>query len=272
MSVGSLMPIGKFARSCRLSVKALRHYDELGLLAPTFVDPKTGYRYYERGQAREAVMIGMLRSLDLPLAAIREALQADEASLGTIVAAETARIEAEIAGRQAALLSLRHIAARGSLVDTEIELVREPPRRLACLAVTTSWERLVPDTTGLIDTLVAEVGIAAEDMPGVIGAINAFNGDGSTIGVEAILEVGAGAAPALTTASVRDADGFTAARCVHVGPYETLGLAHHALHAWIQERGHEEEGPIWEFYVNDPAATPQEGLETVVLLPIRSGD
>ena len=55
-----LMPIGRFARSCRLSVKALRHYDELGLLEPALVDPQSGYRYYERAQARQAVMIGIL--------------------------------------------------------------------------------------------------------------------------------------------------------------------------------------------------------------------
>ena len=40
-----LLPIGRFARATRLSVKALRHYDELGLLRPAFVDPSSGYRY-----------------------------------------------------------------------------------------------------------------------------------------------------------------------------------------------------------------------------------
>lgn len=53
----NLMPIGRFAPSCRLSVKALRHYDRLGLLKPAFVDPQSKYRYYSRDQARDAVMI-----------------------------------------------------------------------------------------------------------------------------------------------------------------------------------------------------------------------
>ena len=55
---------------------------------------------------------------------------------------------------------------------------------------------------------------------------------------------------------------------VHTGPYETLGLAHHALHAWTQERGDEPAGPIWEFYVNDPAEVASEALETRVALPL----
>lgn len=57
------MPIGKFARACRLSVKALRHYDEERLLRPAHVDERTGYRYYTREQVRDAVTIGMLRGL-----------------------------------------------------------------------------------------------------------------------------------------------------------------------------------------------------------------
>ena len=37
-----LLTIGRFARLTRLSVKQLRRYDELGLLAPAFVDADTG--------------------------------------------------------------------------------------------------------------------------------------------------------------------------------------------------------------------------------------
>jgi DNA-binding transcriptional MerR regulator len=44
-----LMPIGRFARLSGLTVKALRHYDELGLIKPAFVDGWTGYRSYHRG-------------------------------------------------------------------------------------------------------------------------------------------------------------------------------------------------------------------------------
>jgi hypothetical protein len=65
-----LLPIGRFARLCRLSVKQLRHYDDLGLLTPARVDPDSGYRYYRPSQARAAMSIGLLRSLEVPLAAI----------------------------------------------------------------------------------------------------------------------------------------------------------------------------------------------------------
>ena len=65
--MGDLLPIGRFAKATRLSVKALRHYDELGLLRPAFVDPSSGYRYYRPAQANQAEAIRILRSLEMPL-------------------------------------------------------------------------------------------------------------------------------------------------------------------------------------------------------------
>lgn len=41
-----MLKIGEFSKLSRVSVRMLRHYDEVGLLAPSEVDPMTGYRYY----------------------------------------------------------------------------------------------------------------------------------------------------------------------------------------------------------------------------------
>lgn len=57
-----LIPIGQFAAASRLSLKALRLYDENGLLRPAQVDPATGYRSYRLDQLRSATLISLLRS------------------------------------------------------------------------------------------------------------------------------------------------------------------------------------------------------------------
>jgi DNA-binding transcriptional MerR regulator len=62
----NLVPIGRFSRLCRLTIPALRHYDELGLLRPAAVDVDTGYRYYSLVQAGEAERIRLLRSIEMP--------------------------------------------------------------------------------------------------------------------------------------------------------------------------------------------------------------
>jgi DNA-binding transcriptional MerR regulator len=78
--------IGEFARRSRLSLKALRLYDERGVLVPARVDQASGYRYYDRAQLEQARLVVMLRQLQLPLAAIRELLACDPADAATRVA------------------------------------------------------------------------------------------------------------------------------------------------------------------------------------------
>ena len=70
--------IGRFARLTGLSVGALRHYDELDLLRPRWVDPETGYRSYGRDQLDLARTIVRLRDLELPLESIRAYLGTDD--------------------------------------------------------------------------------------------------------------------------------------------------------------------------------------------------
>jgi DNA-binding transcriptional MerR regulator len=62
-----LMSIGRFARLTGLTMKALRHYDDLGLLRPAAVDPETGYRSYSSAQVGRAEAIRLLRRLEVPL-------------------------------------------------------------------------------------------------------------------------------------------------------------------------------------------------------------
>jgi uncharacterized protein len=70
-----LLRIGPFSRQARLSPHQLRHYHELGLLLPASVDTESGYRYYAESQTATAEVIAILRSVDMPLAEIRELLR-----------------------------------------------------------------------------------------------------------------------------------------------------------------------------------------------------
>jgi effector-binding domain-containing protein len=74
--------------------------------------------------------------------------------------------------------------------------------------------------------------------------------------------------PLLARARVDELPGGTFACLVHRGAYEELGLAYHALHAWVQEHGHEPRGPVREIYRNDPADVAPDALVTELLLPV----
>jgi len=60
----------------------------------------------------------------------------------------------------------------------------------------------------------------------------------------------------------------TVACARHVGPYEEIGLADLALHAFAEEHGLVASGAVREVYRNDPAVVAADALETDVLLPV----
>jgi DNA-binding transcriptional MerR regulator len=70
------LSIGDLARATGLTVRALRHYQDLGLLVPAAVDPATRYRAYGPEQVERAQAIARLRRLGLPLARVRDYLAA----------------------------------------------------------------------------------------------------------------------------------------------------------------------------------------------------
>lgn len=70
-----LFSIGEFSRVSGITVKALRFYQEQDLLNPTFVDPQSGYRYYDPKLLERARMILFLRQLEVPLDQIAEILR-----------------------------------------------------------------------------------------------------------------------------------------------------------------------------------------------------
>ncbi|MGI8870515.1 MAG: VOC family protein [Mycobacteriales bacterium] len=72
-----LMSIGRFARLTGVSLHALRHYDDVGLLMPAEVDAASGYRRYRSDQIRPAKLIRALRWADVPIDGIRTVLRAD---------------------------------------------------------------------------------------------------------------------------------------------------------------------------------------------------
>jgi len=101
-----LLTIGAFARSARLTPKALRLYDQLGLLTPAAVDPESGYRLYDPGQLDRARLIARLRRIGMPLAEIREVCGLESAAAAEAVSAYRRRLTADATdrARQATLL------------------------------------------------------------------------------------------------------------------------------------------------------------------------
>ena len=101
-----LLTIGDFARRTGLTPKALRLYDDLGLLTPIEVDPSSGYRRYAEEQLDRARLVATLRLVGMPLARIEEVLDAPPAVAVRLVEAYWRQVEQDMSTRRAIVTRL----------------------------------------------------------------------------------------------------------------------------------------------------------------------
>ncbi|MFG1927853.1 MerR family transcriptional regulator [Cryptosporangium sp. NPDC048952] len=112
-----LYTIGEFARAAGLTAKALRLYDESGLLPPAAVDPESGYRFYDPAQLAAAELIVELRRIGMPLAEIRTVCALDAPAAAEAVSAYWDRVAAQTADRaHTAALLVEKMSGRTAMI------------------------------------------------------------------------------------------------------------------------------------------------------------
>jgi DNA-binding transcriptional MerR regulator len=127
------LSIGEFARRSRLSVKALRLYDERGVLVPARVDEASGYRYYDEGQLETARLVSIMRQLGLPLADIKELFACDPGESAKRIAAYWQEMEfAHDARRDLADYLVNRLSGERSVMY-EVATREIPERAVLCL-------------------------------------------------------------------------------------------------------------------------------------------
>jgi serine/threonine protein phosphatase PrpC len=120
-----LLTIGEFARASGLSPKALRLYDDLGLLEPAVVDQQSGYRRYRPGQLAHAQLVAWLRRLGMPLARIKLVTSVSGADAARDVADYWRQVEADTSlRRQLASTLVDHLSRKDqAMTDTPTPLL-----------------------------------------------------------------------------------------------------------------------------------------------------
>ena len=102
-----MIRIGDFARLACVSVRALRHYEAKGLLRPSHVDTKSRYRYYDLQQLATLERLLLLKTLGLPLHAIRDLLGATDSQFTAALATHRRRLQSRLLEQEAMLTRLR---------------------------------------------------------------------------------------------------------------------------------------------------------------------
>jgi DNA-binding transcriptional MerR regulator len=254
------LAIGDFSRATLLSVKTLRHYHEIGLLAPVEVDPGTGYRRYTPAQIGTAQVIRRFRDLDMPLDVIRAVIGApDVETRNRLIGAHLVRLEENLARTQEAVTSLRE------LLDRPPAAVAIHHRRLAPAATAA-----ITETVDRADALVWYQGALGELHATLTAQRLARTGGPGGIYADELFTDGRGSAtvfvPCASTVqpmgrvAPMPVPGVELATIVHAGPHAGIDRAYGALGAYVTRHALAIEGPIREYYLVGPTDTDDERL------------
>ena len=270
-----LLSIGRFARWSGLTVKALRHYDDIGLLRPAHVDDWTGYRWYEPAQIRDALVVRRLRALRVPLDRIADLVHADAATLREALEVHRASLEGELVETRQILGALdRLIEGKEQLVTEltlELTFVDEPAGRYAVAGDRVRVDDMftfIPSTLMRVRAWLDARGVACVDPP---LAIFRGNGVDEWLDVEVGWPIDERELDAADGVQVRELPPTRGVEHVHHGEYEALPDVYRALEAAIRSNGLEPQDLAREHYVVHPAAT-QDPAECVtrIVWPVSS--
>lgn len=272
------IPIGTFSRVTRLSQRALRLYDERGLLVPAARDVCTGYRSYTADQIGRGVVIGHLISLGFGLAEVAALLDARDAGDPETVR----RLFAE--RREVVCAGLRRLAA----IDAALARGGADPGVFA-MSVSEPVIKEIPAMRVLSRRGMGTYGETISRLIGeVCGALAPRNGRKPSFSVAGPImtiyhdneyrEQGADLEVALPVTGRVEVDNpglelrtLPATRVVSVvytGPYQGISSAHQAAFDGVRTLGLEWDGPARELYLNDPGAVSEEELMTEVQYPV----
>ena len=255
-----MLKIGEFSKLSRVSVRMLRHYDEVGLLAPSEVDSMTGYRYYSERQLITAGRIAALRALGFGLRETRELLRLydDRAALDARLAAQRTRLEAlaaDTAQKLRLLDTARERLRKEADMNYNVTIRTLPERYAACVRMTIPCydaEGTVPDDPCYCSVTFLDEEYKERDVL-----------------IEASKTV-RGRYPDTEHVRFRTLPPVTYAGCVYRGSYAQISDVIAAVAAWVAANGYESAGPMFNIYHVSPHETqnPDEFV-TEVCFPVR---
>lgn len=262
-----LLTIGRLAERTGLSLKALRLYDTMGLLPPAHVDPATGYRYYAPDQLERARLIGLLRQVGMPLAAI-DALLADRDP--ERLRAWWRGVAADHRDREGVVRYLLAQLDGAPRPAFEVRTRSTPDEKVATTSahvLQPDLPRFIPDAIGLLRDHVAACGAVARDIDWTV-----YHGVSTTdsAGLVEVCVPFEGTVEPTTEVTVRveaaHREAYARLTKAQVRPPDIM-FAFDAVAAWVDARGLARTLAPREIYFADFVAVADDELAVDVAFP-----
>jgi len=249
-----MFKIGEFSKFTRVSVKMLRHYDELGLLKPVRVDPLTHYRYYSADQLPRLNRIIALKDLGFSLEQIADLLDSDLTSdeVKGMLKLRRAEIQQQLQREQHRLaqveahleqLSMDTAMAAYDVVVRQVEAQQIASIRRAVSAA----DDLIPPLFEMLEAYVSRFNKRLPQPPLTISHGTEYLEQGLDIEVAVPLS---GPLSQTDLIKTRPLEGVATMACVvHTGAYATLNQAYMAMLTWIEANPYAIAGPTRVIYL-----------------------
>ncbi|MEM7336797.1 MAG: MerR family transcriptional regulator [Chloroflexota bacterium] len=244
--------IGEFAKFSRISIKMLRHYDEIGLFKPAWIDPESNYRYYAASQLHRLNRIVALKDLGFSLEQIHQLL-VDEFS------AEQFR----------GLLKLRQLELEKQLDETAVQLLQVKNQLAQLDAPLSNFSEVVVrrieseryaslrenvnNNSNAIPHLFDEVekAVGRQKARAAKPPLLVYHGEGELepFDIEILVPI-LGEFAENGRVSEKVTHSIEQMAClVHTGPYHSLSQTYLILAQWIEEHQYKIVGPIRELFL-----------------------
>jgi DNA-binding transcriptional MerR regulator/effector-binding domain-containing protein len=263
--------IGDFSKITGLTVKTLRFYHEQGLLIPSAVDDKTGYRYYDRSKIETARVITHLKSLDLTIEEIGAILRdaKDDADLRDIMERQKALLESKIKRYRMIVRSLNQFLAAEAetrkLMTKPTFQVEEKTVLPLLIAGIRMKGRYADSGTGF-SRIGKSLGRYICGKPMLLHYDAEFRQDDADF--EACMPVRT--EKQVDGISIRRISGGRCVSCLHKGPYERMGRSYAKILDYIRGKGYEVQMPTREIYHKGPgmifSGNPRNYLTEIQIL------
>lgn len=270
-----MLKIGDFSKLSRISIRMLRHYDEIGLLAPKSTDNFTNYRYYSEDQLPVAERVTALKDMGFSLAMIAEILKNYDKpqALAEFLAVKQAEVqeEAEKATQRLLLLetAINRLRKDEPVMEYTVTLKKMPQRYVASL------RNIIPsyDKEGMLwEQMMRELAPQNVQYANPCYALAVFYDEGHKDydpDVEIQISV-QGTYQNTENVVFKMVPAIEIASATYKGSYNQLTTVNAAVANWVRDNHYEFESASFCIYHVSPAQTqnPDE-LVTEVCFPVK---
>lgn len=270
-----MLKIGEFSKLSMVSIRMLRHYDEIGLLEPIHTDAFTGYRYYSEAQLFTAARIAELKDMGFGLAAIRDIIRHYD---------DKDMLERSLLAMRSELMELSlQTQQRMQRLDTALQRLRKDDNTMKYNVTLKTFpvryaatvRDIIPgyeNESMLWSTLMSETASLkiVDDDPCYCCAVfhdKEFKEENVDVEVQKTVK---GSYCDTEHVKFRALPPVTVASAVCRGSYAQMNEICAAVAQWIDENGYDYDGPMFNIYYVSPHETqnPDEFV-TEVCYPVR---